>query len=67
MINMLSEFIWHTLHLTQTSESIQAQGLFRLCGEAKNTTACSEREINSNVSYDEGKSLQLQRLFEIVS
>lgn len=29
VINMLSEFIWRTLHLTQTSESIAAQGLFR--------------------------------------
>lgn len=30
VINMLSEFIWHTLHLTQTSESIWAHGFFRV-------------------------------------
>lgn len=41
VINMLSEFIWHTLHLTQTSESIRAQGLFRLCWESGKTQMCA--------------------------
>lgn len=49
VINMLSEFIWHTLRLTQTSESIRAPGLFRLCRETENTTACSECVIHPDV------------------